>query len=189
MHDPKLDPGYGLTYKLEATPARHTQWEGGHAAGYRGLLPEAPKDRAVASGRARTHKFGLEWNHVINSAGMCVFVMMAGPNNRIPEWINLATGWDMTSEEALKVGERIANLRMAFNIREGDIVTRRRVPGRLIGSPPLAAGPHQGFTLDLATMEKEYLEACDWDLETARPSRAKLEELGLRDVAEAIGAK
>ena len=89
----------------------------------------------------------------------------------------------------MKAGERIANLRMAFAIREGDIVTKRRIPGRLVGNPPLGAGPHQGVTLDTDALEKEFLQACDWDLETARPSRQKLEELGLQDVAEAIGAK
>jgi aldehyde:ferredoxin oxidoreductase len=64
------------------------------------------------------------------------------------------------------------------------------VPGRSWGGEgqALEAGPHAGFTLDVQTLEREYLEACDWDLETGKPSRAKLEELGLKDVAEAIGA-
>ncbi len=77
---------------------------------------------------------------------------------------------------------------MAFSIREGDIVTKRRVPDRMIGKPAQEAGPHQGVTLDTQSLEKEFLQACDWDLETAKPSRAKLEELGLQDVADAIGA-
>ena len=35
------------------------------------------------------------------------------------EFINAITGWDMTLDELLTVGERIGNLRQAFNIREG----------------------------------------------------------------------
>jgi aldehyde:ferredoxin oxidoreductase len=120
---------------------------------------------------------------------MCQFIMMAAPNDRIPQWINLTTGWDTTPEEIKQAGERIANLRMAFSIREGDIVTKRAVPARLIGDPPQEAGPHQNVKLDAETLEKEYLQAAGWDLETAVPSKAKLTELGLEDVAEVIGAR
>jgi len=187
MHDPKLQPEFFTTYKLDPTPARHTQYEG--ATRPQWGLAAAPQDRLQYEGRGEHHKGRSEYMHVVNSAGMCMFIMMAAPNNRIPEWINLTTGWDTTHEEILKAGERIANLRMAFNVREGDIVTKRHVPARVVGSPPLAVGPHENVSLDTAALEKEYLTACDWDLETATPSRRKLEELGLKDVAEAIGAK
>jgi aldehyde:ferredoxin oxidoreductase len=188
MHDPKLNPEYYTTYKLDPTPARHTLYEGSARPDW-GIAPRN-RDKTVAEGRGVHHKGASEYMHVVNSTGMCQFIMSAAPNNRIPEWINMTTGWDMTHEEVLKAGERIANLRMAFSIREGDVVTKRKVPGRSWGGEgqALEAGPHAGFTLDVQTLEREYLEACDWDLETAKPSRAKLEELGLKDVAEAIGA-
>ena len=185
MHDPKLQPEFYTTYKLDPTPARHTQYEGSTRPEWG--LPTAPQDRNEYQGRGEHHKGRSEYMHVVNSAGMCMFIMFAGPNHRIPEWINLTTGWDTTMEEIIKVGERIANLRMAFSVREGDIVTKRRIPDRLIGKPAQQAGPHDGVTLDTEALEKEFLEACDWDLETATPSRAKLESLGLQDVAEAIG--
>ena len=186
MHDPKLMPDYHTTYKLDPTPARHTQYEGAARAGWG--VPPRPAEREQAAGRAEHHKGAAEYMHVVNSAGLCMFIMMCAPNDRIPEWINAVTGWDTTTEELMKTGERIANLRMAFNVREGDIVTRRRIPDRLTGRPPLEAGPHAGVTLDTDTMEKEFLQACDWDLETAKPSRAKLEELGLKDVAQVLYA-
>ena len=186
MHDPKLQPEYYTTYKLDPTPARHTQYEGAARPPW-GVEP-ADRDRTVHGGRGQHHKGASEYMHVVNATGMCQFIMMAAPNQRIPEWINLTTGWDTTPEEILKAGERIANLRMAFSVREGDVVTKRRIPDRLIGKRPQEAGPHQGVTLDTEALEKEFLQACDWDLETAKPSRAKLEELGLRDVAEAIQA-
>ncbi len=78
---------------------------------------------------------------------------------------------------------------MAFNIREGDIPTKRRVPGRLWGSPSLEAGPHKDIQLDVKTLEQDYLAACDWDPETSAPSKRKLESLGLADVAKSIKAK
>lgn len=184
MHDPKLQPEYYTTYKLDPTPARHTQYEGATRPAWQ--LPPAPQDRTQATGRGEHHKGKSEYMHVVNSAGMCMFIMMGAPNDRIPEWINSETGWDTTLDEMKQIGERIANLRMAFNVREGDIVTQRRIPGRLWGAQPLEAGPHKDLQLDTRTLEQDFLAACDWDPETAAPSRRKLESLGLEDVAKVL---
>jgi aldehyde:ferredoxin oxidoreductase len=124
--------------------------------------------------------------HIVNGAGVCMFITFTGPNERIPEWINAVTGLDVTHDELRRTGERIANLRMAFHVREGDNPAKRRVPGRLVGSPAQEVGPHKDYTVDGDTMQREYLAACDWDQETCMPSRAKLAELGLEDVAQAL---
>ena len=50
------------------------------------------------------------------------------------------------------------------------------------------AGPLAGVTIDQDTVNREFLEAMDWDLETTRPSRTKLLELGLEDVADSLSA-
>ncbi|MCH8160520.1 MAG: aldehyde ferredoxin oxidoreductase family protein [Chloroflexi bacterium] len=186
MHDPKLQPEYFTTYKLDPTPARHTQYEG--AARTEWDVPAMEQDKAQHSGRGAHHKGASEYMHIVNSLGMCQFIMMAGPNGKMPEWINSTTGWDTTPEEILKAGERIANLRMAFSVREGDIVTKRHIPARLVGNPPQEGGPLDGVKLDTEALEKDFLTACDWDLETATPSKAKLIELGLEDVAAVLHA-
>jgi aldehyde:ferredoxin oxidoreductase len=187
MHDPKLQPEYYTTYKLDPTPARHTQYEGASRPAWN--LPAGVQDRTVAVGRGDHHQGRANYMHVVNSAGMCMFIMMGAPNDRIPEWINSETGWDTTREELIKTGERIGNLRMAFSVREGDIVTKRRVPGRLWGAQALEAGPHKDLSLDTKTLEQEFLAAAGWDADTATPSRKKLDELEIADVADAIGAK
>jgi aldehyde:ferredoxin oxidoreductase len=184
MHDPKLQPEYFTTYKLDPTPGRHTQYEGAARAEW-GVSPGVA-DKADYSGRGEHHKGASAYMHVVNSLGMCQFVMLAGPNGKMPEWVNSTTGWDTTPEEIIQAGERIANLRMAFSVREGDIVTKRHVPKRV--TEPQSGGPLDGVKLDTDLLEKEYLAACDWDLETATPSKAKLEELGLEDVAAVLHA-
>ena len=186
MHDPKHQPELHTAYKLDATPARHTQYEGPPNAQWG--VPATEREKGVGTGRAAHHKAAAEYTHIVNATGMCMFVMMVGPNQRIPEWINATTGWNTTIEELLKTGERIANLRIAFEVREGGNPAKREVPGRTVGSPPLREGPFKDFTLDWKTQEKEYLEACDWDPETTKPSRQKLEELGLKDVADVLHA-
>ena len=73
-------------------------------------------------------------------------------------------------------------MRMAFNLREGISFADWKMPGRMIGNPPLAAGPLQGITIDAKTMVSEYCEKMGWDPRTGRPSREKLRELGLDNI-------
>jgi aldehyde:ferredoxin oxidoreductase len=182
MHDPKLQPEYHTTYKLDPTPARHTQYEGNRRFG---LIPPAQRDRTVAEGRGPHHKGASEYMHVVNAAGHCQFVMMAANTANIPQWINMTTGFDMTREELLEVGERIANMRMAFEVREGGNPRKRQVPERMSGAV-YKEGPHKDFGLDTETLEREFLQACDWDVETCKPSAAKLESLGLADLVPVV---
>ena len=184
MHDPKLQPEYHTTYKLDPTPARHTQYEPNHRFG---LIPAAPANRGEAHGRAAHHKAASEYMHVVNANGNCMFVMICANTADIPKWINLATGWDTTREELLEIGERIANLRMAFEVREGGNPAKRAVPARM-SSAVLTEGPHANFGLDTATLEREYLAACDWDPETTKPSPAKLRSLALEDLIPVVHA-
>jgi len=95
------------------------------------------------------------------------------------------TGWDITREELIKTGERINNMRQAFNIREG-ITTPWSMPDRMMGRPPKTAGPRAGITLSEQELFEEYYRAMDWDVKTGKPSKAKLLELGLEDVAKVL---
>ena len=42
------------------------------------------------------------------------------------------------------------------------------------------------ITIDEDTLDREYLTAMEWDLKTAKPSKKKLKELGLEDVAKEL---
>jgi len=106
--------------------------------------------------------------------------------NALPEFLSLATGWELSLDDLLKTGERIANIRQAFNIREGVMVSDFHVPNRVLGRPPMESGPVAGISVDIDSARRDYLVAMDWDPETGKPSRRKLVELGLEDVAEAI---
>jgi aldehyde:ferredoxin oxidoreductase len=185
MHDPKLQPEYHTTYKLDPTPARHTQYEGNKRLG---KIPPAPADKTVYSGRGEHHKGASEYMHVVNSGGMCQFVMMMANTANMPGWFNAVTGWDMDLDEMMAIGERIANMRMAYEVREGGNPRKRAVPTRVTGETTEATytGPLQGIKLDTETLEREFLKACDWDTETCKPSKAKLESLGLPEVAAAL---
>lgn len=118
--------------------------------------------------------------HIINSSGMCSFLYGVLPSiQAVPDFINAVTGWDTSIDELLTTGERIANIRQAFNIREGLNPLEFKIPDRVVGKPPKKLGPTAGITVDENTLYTDYLKAMDWDLETAKPSKKKLTELQL----------
>jgi aldehyde:ferredoxin oxidoreductase len=186
-HDPKHSFHYATSYRLDSTPGRHfvgseLSMAPAHPAG---LLPKF--DHKSFAGRGEARKIGSNFHHALVCAGMCLFVYWAFPNvDPIAEFMRVITGWDVTNDELLKTGERISNLRQAFNVREGLNPLQFKVPDRVLGIPPKKEGPVVGVTIDEETMDREYLAAMDWDLKTAKPSKKKLLELNLKDVAQEL---
>ncbi len=181
-HSPVAGFHWPATYIANATPGRHTQGSEGFS---QELMPEY--DRGSFSGRGQAHRIGTCQQHVVMCTGMCLFVVGALPGYQvIAEFMRAITGWDITLDELLVAGERIENVRQAFNIREGINQLQYEVPDRILGKPPHKEGPLAGITVDADTLVKEYVAAMDWDLKTARPSEKKLKELGLDDVAQEL---
>jgi aldehyde:ferredoxin oxidoreductase len=125
------------------------------------------------------HRFMSNLTHVVNATGICYFALMVYGVDMIGQFMAHVTGESRTLDELLTAGERIANMRLAFNLREGISFSDWKIPGRMIGDPPLATGPLQGITIDAKTMVSEYCETMGWDPLTGRPSREKLQELEL----------
>jgi len=192
MHDARLNPGIATSYKMDATPGRHTQvsaWavEGGFAPP--GLVRETIEDKYNPHGKGGIHRVVSAHHHVNSAAGMCMFAWSSLGPTCLTDSLKYTTGKDYTLDEVQQIGDRIAALRMAFNIREGVHNTDLPVPGRLIGSPPLKSGPLAGVTVDLDTQVREYLEAMGWDTETGAPTEETLRGLGLDFVAEELYAR
>jgi aldehyde:ferredoxin oxidoreductase len=186
-HDPKHAFFYAASYRLDPTPGRHfVGSELSDAPNHpSGLLPKF--DLKSFAGRGEARRIGSNFHQAVVCTGTCLFVYWAFPNvDPIAEFMGAVTGWDVTNEELLKTGERISNLRQAFNIREGLNPLKFKIPDRVLGRPPKKEGPVAGITIDEDTMIREYLTAMDWDLKTAKPSKKKLQELGLEDVAKAL---
>jgi len=166
-HDPKTEPQFAVSYKIDATPARHTQ------AGVDSGVGQEQKDRNI-------------FCQAYNSAGLCMWFNVLFGKEVISEFMSAVTGHPYDVALMLEVGERVSNIRQAFNIREGLNSLEREVPGRVVGTPQQSEGPAAGKTVDLDTWVTEYLKAMDWDLDTGKPSRQKLEQLGMDDVAAAL---
>ena len=116
-----------------------------------------------------------------------MFVSDSYPNaNVLVEFLNAITGWNFTLDDVFKTGERILDIRHCFNIREGLNPLKYKSPNRMIGLPPLKTGPTAGRTVDEAVIARELCEAMKWDVKTAKPSKQRLIELGMADVAEEL---
>ena len=180
MHDPKFTPGLAMTYQLDATPGRHTQ--GGELIAPPAGLDFGSYDRKVYSGRAEDQKKLVNLMHVVNASGICMFGYISYDASILPEFFRAVTGWDVDMDDLVKIGERIANVRQMFNVREGITPLKWKISGRLFGHPPLEEGNVSGIELDEKTMAREYLQAMGWDTETMIPAESKLKELGLEDM-------
>jgi aldehyde:ferredoxin oxidoreductase len=117
--------------------------------------------------------------------GLCMFITwgLKGGNAFVVEALNAATGWDISVEEYLDVGERVMHLERAFNVRHGlrpedDWI----VPERLLEAPPDGRAKGRSIGPYLEWMVKEYHRLMDWDPITGKPFRRALSRLGLDEV-------
>jgi len=126
---------------------------------------------------------------VANSLGICIFpvgmYLALGPG-RLSKLFSTLTGWEMTQAELLESGERVFNLMKAFLVKKG--LTRKNDdwPGRFY-TEPLPDGPAEGAVLSRAMMDRlldEYYELRGWDKGSGNPSKKKLAEIGLQEIAE-----
>ncbi len=200
MHDSRFDPGFAVSYTLEPTPGKHTNH------GYQWLelfalnrifkkLPKTPsfylvKNKyKVSKDTSKLLAAGSRYMQFINGAGICLFGVQMGGNLNVPAYANAATGWNLAPEDYLKIGERIQNIRQAFNVKHG--ITPRTdfmLPERAAGFPPLEAGPMKRVTLNVAALQDEFLREIGWNEKSGAPTAAKLRELGLENIAGEISA-
>ncbi len=187
MHDSRNLPALALSYWLDATPGRHTR--GGHwaydaPAPTRGRLGIGPKPETYTySGLAPDYIKIADVLTVMDISGLCQFGYECMDLQYVVDFLAAATGWDVTLDEVVRVGERVTVLRHLFNLREGLNPRQWKLPGRMLGRPPLTEGSLAGVTIDEQTLAREYLAARQWDQETTRPAPARLRELGLDGLA------
>lgn len=187
MHDPRFEPGLGVIYKLDATPGRHTQaCQYTVPPGFKTERPGFGENRDQQDGRGRWVKEASALCHTMNASGVCLFGYCSTHVTFVPDFIAAVTGQEFTVDDMLLVGERIANIRQAFNVREGINAVAQPIPKRAFGKPPLSDGHTAGIDVQIDQMLRETLDDFGWTLDAARPTRAVLTRLGLEDVAEEL---
>src|SRR5262249_53540088 len=121
----------------------------------------------------------------LDSLGLCQFVwgpswQLYGPAETV-ELLRYGTGWDVTMDEVLEVGERRIHLLRAFNAREGIGRAADVLPKKLF-EPLAGKGPTAGVALTSEEFERAratYYQISGCDPRTGYPTPGKLADLGL----------
>jgi len=104
------------------------------------------------------------------------------------ELYSAATGVEIDETGMWLIADRIWNLERTFSVREGITRGDDYLKGRYLDEP-VHGGPYDGMAVDRQKwdgMLDEYYELNGWDTQTGIPTRAKLEALGLKDVADEL---
>jgi aldehyde:ferredoxin oxidoreductase len=110
--------------------------------------------------------------------------------------LSAVTGVDVDSDKLAKAGERIWNLRRAIMVkrenrtRADDTVNEPYFKKAITCSAGSATGLTSG-PIDRAKFEAlkdRYYDLRGWDVNTGWPTRAKFEELGLKDIADELAS-
>lgn len=188
MHDGRNDPGFALHAVVEPMPGRHTN---GSQLYYEMFqlwkrIPGLPKPKllyakeekyAATPDQAAAAVACSRFSQVINGAGVCLFGAFMGVT-RIPifEWMNAATGWNLTPQDYMQIGARIQATKQLFNARHG-LPLRHTINRRALGIPSQKHGANRGRQVDLDRLVPAYWAASGWDETTGLPTPAILAEL------------
>jgi aldehyde:ferredoxin oxidoreductase len=115
---------------------------------------------------------------------LCKFTAFAMKEDYYARLLSAFWGEPVEPQELLLLGERIWNLERLFNVAAGFDRGDDTLPPRLL-SEPVTTGPSKGQVVDLPPMLDEYYISRGWD-DGGRPSPAKLERLGLAELAEGV---
>ncbi len=185
MCDPRGTPGWATTYTTDPTPARHMQ--GGSALpefgmgpkDYIGVPEHGPVDKHDYGAKGALAAETVKLMHAVNCSGVCAFAPISFHD--LIEVLDAITGHGYDYDELLLLGERVAILRQAFNLREGIQPSDFALPERVRGHPPLDDGPTAGVTIDLALQNRAFYEAMCWDPSTGLPVGQRIQEVGAID--------
>ena len=127
----------------------------------------------------------------MDTINICQFVFgpawqLYGPG-QLAEMVRSVTGWELTIEDLLRIGERRLNLLRAFNALEGIGREADKLPRKMYKA--LQGGASDGIVLtkeEIETAKDIYYEIAGWSVTTGIPTREKLEQLDLGWVADML---
>ncbi|HEX7364010.1 MAG TPA: aldehyde ferredoxin oxidoreductase family protein [Dehalococcoidia bacterium] len=186
MHDPRAYHSMGLIYATTPRGADQNKSNGymidfgtGHPD-----LDFSITDRWADDKAAMVEK-SQNWVAVSDSIGICHWAII--PITSIAAMINASIGWNTDLEQLLKAGERIFQLQRALSCKLG-ISAKDDVLPELI-MKPIPEGGTEGHVPNMKKMLPEYYALRDWDPATGKPSKKRLDSLGMSEIAASIGAK
>lgn len=175
-YDPRGSTGMALAYATSDRGGCHLRsWPIGDEL----LATEDRMDLSSLEFKAELVKTQQDLFCMINCSGMCLFATFAVDLKQITPFLHCATGIEAfaSSDEVMKVGERVNNLVRLFNIREGLTKDLDTLPKRFF-SESLKEGPCRDRVVELDQLMEEYYLVRGWDQEGI-PREKTLQELSI----------
>jgi len=182
MHDGRAFHGLAISYATGPRGACHLKGSyydvdlGNMVLEYMIL----PGDRLSSDGKGESAAKFQSLKDLFDAFALCKFAPFSP--TMLCEMLNGLTGWAYTPEELLRAGDRSMNIKRAVSVRFG--VTREHDCLPKICLQPLQEGTTANVVPDMDKMLREYYNYRGWIWETGRPSKEKLLELGLTQVAK-----
>jgi aldehyde:ferredoxin oxidoreductase len=181
-HDPRGVSGMALSYATSPRGACHNQsdyffvdW--GHTHEDIGITYFDRHDNAEKAANVARHQ---DWRTLFNSIVMCIFAN-SDPEMQV-KLINAACGYDWTVEDMMKCGERGWNIKRAINNRMGLTAANDKLPKAML--TPFPDGGSANYVPDIKSMLAAYYAARGWHAETGKPTREKLTNLSMDEIAK-----
>jgi aldehyde:ferredoxin oxidoreductase len=141
--------------------------------------------------KVRFAYMGEAFYSMLDTVELCQFVWgpgwtLYGPQETA-DMVKAVTGWDVTVDELVKVGERRLNLMRVFNAREGFDRAQDKLPKKFFKALQ-GEGPTAGIALTHAEVESaldEYYKLAGWTND-GKPTKAQLEKLDLAWASELL---
>jgi len=114
---------------------------------------------------------------VFDSIGGCKFMGIVLSAEDWASLISKLLGYEFTTNDFRKTGERLFTLAKIFNLREGLTRADDTLPARLL-EEPMPEGPAKGQMVNLSPLLDAYYEFRGWN-KNGIPTKEKLNELGL----------
>ncbi|MEM0314615.1 MAG: aldehyde ferredoxin oxidoreductase family protein [Archaeoglobaceae archaeon] len=173
-YDPRAIKGIGLNYATANRGGCHVT---GYSVGSEIAGMPTKTDPLVYDGKAQLVKTLQDFTCVVNSAVNCLFTTFALGAEDYAKLLSAVTGWEMTADSLLRIGERIYNLERVIMNKFGFDAKDDVLPKRLI-TEPLPDGVAKGHVVDAKSFEKmreEYYKLRGWV--NGVPTKEKLKEL------------
>lgn len=167
-YDPRGMLGLALAYATSNKGACH---QSAFMIGPEVLGKPVILDRLVLKGKPSFVKLYQEFAAVLDSAVMCPFASFALGESDVAALLSAVTGISYSSQDLLKMGERIWNLERLFNLRAGFTCEDDTLPQRMFSSDGI---PEAEFKKAIA----DYYQLRGWD-EFGVPHVDKLKQLGI----------
>jgi aldehyde:ferredoxin oxidoreductase len=186
-HDPRGFHGMGLEYAVGYRGACHLQHmshtieqglteqvDAGFKADYEGQSSDGKAEMVVLSQNVGVPP---------TSACLCLFVYDCISVKDFADMIHVVTGWDFSTDDLIKTGEKIWLLMRGITNLLGSKASDDALPPQVM--KPLEEGMTVGSVPDIEKMLKEFYELRGLDA-NGLPRRDVLEKAGLNDLAQKL---